>query len=256
VSGPAGLALTGFGRSAPVSGGGGYTAKAVHFDGSTFLQNLTLACTNSTSLLTNVWVRAASWAGAPALWSSDPNNNGLALEINNSGNDHMEQYLLDGMGSLFYASDAAALDLNTWINYLIATDTNHDEGSKVCVIYRTNTLATPGAGTDTGPAFSSPFSGKEFDVGSDTIGDPFTGDMADFSFWPNTSVIVGGDIPLATRRLFIDASNKPVDPATAIATLGTPPILFSGDHTTFPTNQGSGGAFSLTGSLTDASTHP
>jgi hypothetical protein len=62
----------------------------------------------------------------------------------------------------------------------------------------------------------------------------------------------GLTIPDATRRLFISATKKPMDPS------GFPSaaMLFSGDSTTFPINQGTGGDFSLTGTLTNASTSP
>ncbi len=83
------------------------------------------------------------------------------------------------------------------------------------------------------------------------------GDVADFRIMPGVSLLDGsGDIPLAKRRLFVDAGGKPVDPAVATTALGTPCILFSGDAAGFPVNQGTGGAFTLTGTLTNASTIP
>jgi hypothetical protein len=71
------------------------------------------------------------------------------------------------------------------------------------------------------------------------------------------SLLTAGDIPEVSRRLFIDANGKPVDPATATSSLGAAgTILLSGGASMFATNQGSGGAFTLTGIVTDASTSP
>jgi hypothetical protein len=53
-------------------------------------------------------------------------------------------------------------------------------------------------------------------------------------------------------------NGKPVNLGTNGQTpTGTiPAMFFSGDASGFPTNQGTGGAFTLTGSLTNASTSP
>ena len=49
---------------------------------------------------------------------------------------------------------------------------------------------------------------------------------------------------------------KPVNPNFAVAALGAPTVMFSGDATTFPVNQGSGGAAILTGTVNNAATSP
>jgi hypothetical protein len=105
-------------------------------------------------------------------------------------------------------------------------------------------------------AASPLWNGLQFLLGDDGFGDGATMDMADFRLAIGQNWLVSGDISLATRRLFIDADGKPVDPTTATASLGAPAILFSGDASTFPVNQGTGGVFTLTGSLTNASTSP
>jgi hypothetical protein len=62
----------------------------------------------------------------------------------------------------------------------------------------------------------------------------------------------------ANRRKFSDASGKPVNLGShgEIPTGTSPFYFFSGDHTSFPTNQGTGDTFSLTGTLTDATSSP
>jgi hypothetical protein len=77
--------------------------------------------------------------------------------------------------------------------------------------------------------------------------------MANFMMWYGQAIDWSVE---ANRRFIIDASGKAVDPALAIAHFGTPTIALIGDATAFQTNQGTGGAFSLSGSLTNASSSP
>jgi len=60
------------------------------------------------------------------------------------------------------------------------------------------------------------------------------------------------------RRLFIDASGKPVDLGSDGSTpTGNPPLIFlSGATDSWHTNKGTGGGFTETGALTTASTSP
>jgi hypothetical protein len=60
----------------------------------------------------------------------------------------------------------------------------------------------------------------------------------------------------SNRRLFITAGGKPVNPDLPRAILGTPLIDLRGPASAFGTNNGSGGDFTVTGTLTDASTSP
>lgn len=85
------------------------------------------------------------------------------------------------------------------------------------------------------------------------------GDVADFRMW------VGHYLDFSVvnnRRLFIRSNGKPADPSLATAVLGTPIISFIADPdvtdpiSAFVTNGGTGGDFTLTGSLTTASTSP
>ncbi len=79
------------------------------------------------------------------------------------------------------------------------------------------------------------------------------GDMADVWVAPGVSLLDGaGLIPEATRRLFISATGKPVDPSGFPASA----MLFSGNAASFGTNQGTGGAFTTTGTLTNSSSSP
>lgn len=84
----------------------------------------------------------------------------------------------------------------------------------------------------------------------------FTGDVADLMFWPGVYTDFSVE---ANRRLFIDASGKPVHPKTAIASLGAPLVLLHGisdSHLSWHTNKGSGGGFTENGALTNAADSP
>jgi hypothetical protein len=87
---------------------------------------------------------------------------------------------------------------------------------------------------------AQPGSGQEFDI-------------ADLWIAPGVSLLNGGGtIDVATRRQFITASGQPMNPT------GFPSaaVLFSGNSTTFATNQGTGSSFVASESLTDATTSP
>jgi hypothetical protein len=70
--------------------------------------------------------------------------------------------------------------------------------------------------------------------------------------------LTGASISPATIAKFFSAAGKPValgaDGSTPTGT--APRIFFSGDNSSFATNKGTGGSFTLTGSLTNASTSP
>ena len=105
--------------------------------------------------------------------------------------------------------------------------------------------------------FTVPIRNQPFYFGGDTY-QPFEGDIADVWIAPGVDLRESGDIPEATRRKFSTADNKPVDLGSdCSAPTGTvPAICFSGDASTFGTNKGNGGAFTLSGTLTNAATSP
>jgi hypothetical protein len=96
------------------------------------------------------------------------------------------------------------------------------------------------------------FNGKSFWFANDSFGTVITGDIADVWIAPNVSLLVGNTIPSVNLLLFRGADGKPQNPSGFPASA----ILFSGDASTFGTNQGSGGAFTTTGALTNAATSP
>lgn len=143
-----------------------------------------------------------------------------------------------------------------WIHIMSTADVNHPATQKILKTYvgdidRSDSFDPP---TDPQTAWSFTMNGKDFWLGSDgAVGDSCFVDIADFSFWPGLSFLTAGDISVATRRLFIDAGGAPVDPTTAITSLGTPAIMCEAGLTGFLANsRGNSGTFAVPPSIWDS----
>jgi hypothetical protein len=235
-----------------------YVAKAVHFDGNTYLDIASLTATDNSLFSFVVWLRILS-----------ADYSGLQLFTVNGQTSYTSNAFVGGGSNITSVfdnlDDTSAFKTvvtsgpdDAWFCFIGTWDTDFDVGLKKVKVYLGNTDANASVVQDADPSFTLTNDGQEFTLAGDTFnGDSFIGDMADCRIMPGVSLFDGTfDIPLATRRLFIDGNGKPVDPAVATAALGTPCMLFSGDAATFATNQGSGGAFTVTGALTNAATHP
>lgn len=233
----------------------GYVAKAVHFDGSVNLNIDSLTATDNSTCSYSGWFKTSADAsgGTLMLWTSDPTND------NNLGGI--------GGGSLI----GWTLELGTSVgfkdNELLAEDLPSNDGVWHHVLASLNTLTastTNGAiyvdGVKSNGTFvhngnnfaSEGFNGLRFIIGQDTFGDDWVGDVADLWIAPGVFLCeTDGTISQANLAKFI-SGGKPVDPSGFPASA----MLFSGDIAGFPVNQGTGGAFTLTGTLTNAGTSP
>jgi hypothetical protein len=107
------------------------------------------------------------------------------------------------------------------------------------------------------PGFDIGINGLEFGMPSQSIG-AAAGEnkkiqLADVRIW------VGKSLNLSTtsnRRLFINADGSPVPPSAAVAVLGTPTFDQRGPASGIQTNQGTGGDFTKTGTVTDFTPGP
>jgi hypothetical protein len=227
-------------------GGGGYTALAVHFDGTASLINEELAATNGPTSLCAIWLKFAALQPVPSsapVWVVDPDGDYKGYCSFTEEAPGVISVSAPGVDAATVDSDAAAT--GTWL-CLLCSITN--EGTRQLYIGDTSSVGGGGGGTGV-----NAFDGLPFYFGADSFGDGAVFDVADFRMWTNQALDLSVQ---ANRRLFIDGNGKPVDPATATLALGAPTILFSGNLSTFGTNQGNGGSFALTGSLTNASTSP
>lgn len=239
-------------------GGGGapYAAPAVHFDGVSFpLTIASLIAADSTMVSVAGWIRIPQSVfddGGPnmRLWQFGNEHIGR-LYWNNPADFSLD--LGDGLGTgrLFVITPAQIIQPDIWTWVGAAFDTNFPAGSRVSIAYVGDTPMGLSAdeGQDLGDPFVIPFNEVAYSLATGTT----ILEMADMFMWAGQVIDFS---VLANRRKFIDAGGKPVDPAIAIAEFGTPTDFHSGDATGFIPNQGSGGAASIDGSLTNASTSP
>jgi hypothetical protein len=239
-----------------------YTASAVHFDGAnTVLINDDLVSADTPYMLMAVWLKQTTAQQGKNILAVDP-----VEQYNNSWGINSDPNPVPSAFAASFANDAGsiqaqydmpvAVGTNAWAFNLVGVDLNHSAGNKLVDSYHNNTNEPTTIFND-GAALTIAYAGLPIYIGDDSFGFGFTGDMADLQVWQlAASPLVAGALPLATRRLFIDANGKPVNPTTAIAVLGTPCICLSGNASSFASNTlGAGGAFTPTG-LTNASTSP
>lgn len=233
-----------------------YPAQGVHFSGSyfgpaTYLDIASLACTDNGYFSSSFWSKGLVASG---------NDSAFAF-IADAVSAYQPSLTINTNALTFYISgsslewDWSPLDDTAWHHYLLSVDTNQLIGEKVAVLYIDDIIDDSEFNNynDSSGAYIMPFNGKEFTFADDTFGDGPAADFADVWIAPGVKLHDGSaTIPIATRRNFITSGARPVDPMN----FPSGAILFAGDYTLFPTNQGTGGAFTLTGSLSAASTNP
>jgi hypothetical protein len=232
-----------------------YHADAVHFDGSTWLRNAALAATDNGSLSMSFFYRISSLQGYAVIWYVDPENtytSGSAFD--DSSGLYAGLWFVDGGNTDNFAIDGngnvGAFD--EWHFAVFSLSSQTGEGK-----FYLDRVDVTNFVQEQGLPFSAIFNGLPLFVGGDSFpGDGVIADIADLRIAPGQNWLTDGDIAPATFDLLCTSDNKPVDPAIATAALGVPAMLFSGDASTFATNQGTGGAFTTTGTLTNASTSP
>ncbi|WLA80286.1 hypothetical protein [Bradyrhizobium elkanii] len=243
-------------------GGGPYHASAVHFDGTAQLHLDSLLATDSRYVGVVLWQKyaRADITTQGTVWVIDPVNDyntfyepdiqGLTSPDNVQVFVGFWDYGANNGIKVGATSDGSTLIPDVWNCIIIAADTQ----AGIIKVYNRDIDITPPTLANFTPSVTG-FNGHPFYFGGDaSVG--IIGDVAEFRLMVGANLLTAGDISEATRRLFVDASGKPVDPSTATASLGAPTVLFSGDASTFAVNQGAGGAFTLAGTLTNATTSP
>jgi hypothetical protein len=260
-----------------------YVAKAVHFDGMSYLW----AAIGSADNILNSPVGALSvWVNVSATMNQPNSNYILNLSPNsipigtNPGSNDWSAFYTGGnfstdVATFFetYAGQAAsagtddgAIIIGEWKHIFISWNTNFPQNSKIFnILINGVNLVDPANSYDTsGPtsvqwSFYSSVNGQT----SGYLGFPSTyadgfnlvpTDFADLQMWIGTYID-----PTPTNLAKFISGGKPVNPSVAQAAFGQSQILFSGgtSATGVQKNQGTyGDIFTLTGTLTDASTSP
>jgi hypothetical protein len=236
-------------------GGSSYTAKAVHFDGAAILTRNSLIATDTNILSVAGWFKDIDTSGGPAaVWVSDPDNTYDAFSaVRDAGFAGEQEINAIEIGNLSITNPPFHMAGN-W-HLVVASAESNNAAPQPSAIF------IDGVDKSSGITFGSGFdtfimNTLKFVFGGDPTASNTIGDFADWRIDTRTW-LTNGTIAPATLALFRDpGTGKPIDPAVATDALGDPMILFSGDATGFPVNQGTGGAFTLTGSLTNASTSP
>lgn len=225
-----------------VSGGEGeYVAEAVRFDGAIHLSTNSLTATDNGFVSFVIWQKIGEANANNLLWVSDPGMFGAYFDF--AFGPKLDFGSVDGDGNLY--AGAYGLDdvipFDVWTCFIGSRNTQTGDAK----LYIGDVDVTTDAYWD--EAFNNAFNGRSFLIGGQPDEYKVMSDLSDFRFMPGISLLDGGgDIPLATRRLFIDADGKPVDPSVATAALGAVgAVLLSGDASTYATNLGTGGALSL-----------
>lgn len=262
----------------PAGGGEEYTTGAVHLDGATWLENeaLVAATGNVRHAAYVFWMKNAAIADNPyaPIFAVDPgvayqpllaietDNNGVDPDVNtiynsfaNADSSSSDGVATNEVGPLTPATNAVVPGV--WLCVLGNVDTDHPVNERVVKLWvndeNVNTIGSP-----IGPAYDLLFNGKEIVIGSD-YGSSLITDLADFWLAPGQFIDFSIE---ANRRKFISAEGKPVDlGADGSTPTGTAPAIFfrrdpSAAASTFANNLGTGGAFAITGTLTNADTSP
>lgn len=268
----------------PQGGGGGdapYAAKAVRFDGSTVnLKQLNTAILSAPQGIFAGWFKFDTTGSGAYFFAtlsgtqSDPdamNGGGEFFGVYSndpSPGDGMSCWLEIAIGGGFYVDPDPPTPINlngVWRHVLLIWDTSDIDnrifhyvihgtlvgtivndsfgGSSNNVIWGTSNTSRPDEHAHI--YFPIPLDAPSEFPAQNAF------DCADVQIWTSTYIS-----PSAENIAKFISGGKPVNPALAATAFGQQTILFSGDNTTFGTNQGTGGAFTQTGSLSNASTSP
>jgi len=251
----ASASFVGSGRLQDITGiSGAYTASGVHFDGATYLRRHAWLTGVGAfdKFIFSVWTKL-----------SNPGD-GLFAAIA-GGSDFFQQGMTTVSAGKYFNMNIAnsyfdtypntpTMQSATWQHVLWSVDISAVDGTSGSIVRRLYVNEVDLSSTvDDGIGTDQSVSGlTDFYFGDDGFAARITGDIADFQLWIGSYL----DFSIqANRQLFIN-NGVPVNPLIASQTLGSPTILFQGNATNFIINQGTGGPFTLHGSLTDSTTSP
>lgn len=247
---------------APAAAGGAFTVDAADFDGTDLLDrggNLTSIADSKTGIL-SMWVRRDQTASAETLfvtWASAAANI-IQFSILASGSSSQTQLRLrmtDG-NDVTFNSSSGLTSTATWYHLLLSWQL---ASSSVFQEYIDDVDAsgTPSGAADLAVDYDAADSCRVCD--DRFASTSFDGCVAELYFAPGQYLDFSVE---ANRRKFIDASGKPVDLGSDGSTpTGSQPILYlhlddAEAVANFATNAGTGGNFTITGTLATCASSP
>lgn len=160
----------------------------------------------------------------------------------------------DGYG---FTSTATFTGPFGWRHVLASWDTNFSVGNKLVHLYVNDVSAFNAVAFDDGVAFNIDYTESDWGIATDPAAafGELDGELAEFWFAPGQFL----DFSVAAnRRKFITSAVAAVNLGSdGSLPTGTAPLVYlKGPASSFPTNAGTGGGMTLTGTLTDSSADP
>ncbi len=235
-------------------GGGDYVAKAVHFNGVTSRTvNPALVSADSSVVSMSRWLKPAADCDG-YYFAVDPEGSytsSLDVEVAD-GVVTLSPVIMDSAANLFFQSHDE-MSAGGWHHILFCANvgTIVDFKPITWLVYIDDVLVEAATSPEGDTGFTTVWNGLPLFIGTD-MSKFYKGDVADSWIAPGVDLSVDGEIPEATRRLFISADGRPVNPAG----FPTGAVMLSGGVDTYSLNAlGTGGAFTPT-DLTNATTSP
>jgi len=231
----------------------GYTTDAVTFDGVSDDINMATwntAPTDSGMFSASFWILRGNEGNDTIM-----EHGSQRVRIQAGAGENISITVSDNVGTIIQRGNSVAgtLPISVWTHVGVSADVNSGDTSNLRISIQDVPQAVNYLNLGTGDI---ELSANDVTIGASNTGTQRTAmDLADFWYFPG--VFLDWDL-LATRRLFIDASGKPVDlGATGNTPTGSsPPVFCKGDATTFPNNLGTDNPFVVTGALANAPTSP
>jgi hypothetical protein len=233
------------------AGGAGFTVNAVDFDGTNDFLTRGAGLTGAADALTGIfsaWVRLDGGDGAARVIFTSAAA-GVVITVN-TGNKFLFTFTDVNTDDFSFQTVNAYTAGATWRHVLASWNIT----GAVQQLYITDASDKAAGALDAIDVID--YTQTDWAVGGTTAGgSKFNGCMAELYFAPGQFLDFSVE---ANRRKFISAAGKPVDlGADGSTPTGTAPLVYlNGDETTFGTNAGTGGNFTITGTLTAASTSP
>lgn len=235
------------------------TVDAAEFDGSTYLNRGSDLTGNADSSVGSLSLFLDIGA-VDGNFNAIMENDGGYVRVRRNSSDKLSIELASPSAAsiLVFTSSSSVVDLTGIVSFLASWDMNFGAGLKLSQLY-VNDASDITVVTDTGVADVVNYTTTDWSVGASPAGSiPLTGCLSELWF---TNEYIDFSVE-ANRRKFITAAFKPQDlGADGSTPTGTAPLIYlhlddAEAAANFALNAGTGGDFTITGTLTTCATSP